>query len=124
MTTATAPRSTSLPPGPRDPFMALQVVRLLCRRQVAAEAVRRAGLADGTDVVALALDGQESGLFDRAGINRLAAHREPAVRQILALEHALDGVEVELGRQVHDRAVFVIERAGRRLIGRDERMVM
>ena len=41
MTTAAAPRSTSLPPGPRDPFMALQVVRLLLQRDAYLGALRR-----------------------------------------------------------------------------------
>src|SRR5579862_7894770 len=67
----------------KDAVMAdrrLQVVGVPGRREVAAKAVRRDGLADRADVVLLALDGHQRGLLDRAGIDRLAMHPQRAVR--------------------------------------------
>ena len=72
------------------------------------------GLAGAADIVALALDGHQRGTGDRARIDPVAMHLEAAMRQILALEHALEGLQIELGRQIHHGAVFVVKRAGRR----------
>src|SRR5438270_8436938 len=92
----------------------LQVMQLFLVREVMAEKLRGGGLAGAANVVALAFDRHQGGLFDRAGIDRLAMHFEGAVRQIVALKHAFEGLEIEFGRQIHDRAVFVVKGAGRR----------
>ena len=47
----------------------LHVVALEIRPQIAAQIVRGNRLADGADVVALAFDGQQRGLADRARID-------------------------------------------------------
>lgn len=43
----------------------------------------------------------------------MPAPGEPPERQVEALEHPLDRLEVELGRQVHHREVFLVEPADR-----------
>src|SRR5438105_11118565 len=71
------------------PDTRLQMVGLFSRIEAMAQPMRRNGLADRADVVALALDGHQRGAFDRAGIDQFAAYLEAAMRQILALEHAI-----------------------------------
>ena len=66
-------------------------------------------LAGGRDVVLLALDDLDRDIGDRADVDRRAFEREGVGRDLAVLEHALDGGEVELGRHVHDREVFVVE---------------
>ena len=48
---------------------------------------------------------------DRLEIDRLAAMHHLALGQGVLHEHGLDGLEVELGRQVHDGEIFVVELA-------------
>src|SRR5580700_4991762 len=105
------------PPAVEDPVMAdieLQVAGLLRFRHVTAETLRCCRLADGANVVSFALDGHQRGLLDRARIDQFVVYAEPAMRQILALKHPVNGLQIEIGRQVHHRAVFVVEGAGRR----------
>jgi hypothetical protein len=77
-----------------------EVVAAPLRRDAGAERVRRLGLAVAGDVVELALDREERGLRDRLRPHPLAAHLEAAVRQVVLLEHPVDGVEVVLRRHV------------------------
>ena len=46
-----------------------------------------------------------------ARIDRPAAMRHLAFRQRMAHEHGFDGLQIELGGQVHDRQIFVVELA-------------
>ena len=45
------------------------------------------------------------------GIDLAAAAHPGAARQLVLLEHDLDGLQVELGGEVHDREIFVVEGA-------------
>ncbi len=57
------------------------------------------------------------------GIDRLAAMGHLALGQGVADEHGVDRLQVELGGQVHDRQIFVIELAmllGRIAVALDE----
>src|SRR5437588_8520297 len=70
----------------KDAVMAdieLQVVCLFCPRQIVAQPVRRDGLPDRADIVALAFDGHQRGALDCSRIDRIAAHAKAAMRQIL-----------------------------------------
>ena len=71
--------------------------------------VRRLGLAEAADVVALALDRHERGVADRRAVDLLPRCIIVPSRQGVVLEHGLDRLQVELGRQVHDRQVLVVE---------------
>src|SRR5260221_7501716 len=57
---------------------ALEVMGLFRGPQVAAQTMRCDGLAGAADVVALALDGHQRRILDRAGIDRFAADSEAA----------------------------------------------
>ena len=73
--------------------------------------MRRLGLADAGNVVVLALDGEQRDRADRAGIDRFAAMHHLALGQGVADEHRLDGLQIELGGQIHDRQILVVELA-------------
>ena len=75
--------------------------------------MRRHGLADRADVVALALDGQEHRPADRARIDLPAAKHHLAERQPVFLEHPLHGFEIKFRRQIEHGEIFVVERLGR-----------
>ena len=68
------------------------------------------GLADAGDVVELALDRHQRGFHERRVDLAAAAHPVAARKQML-LENDLDGLQVELGGEVHHREVFVVEGA-------------
>ena len=89
----------------------LQIMRLALRRNVDAQPVRGLGLADAGNVVVLAFDGEQRGVADLARIDRPAAVRHLALRQRVAHEHGLDGLQIELGGEVHHREIFVVELA-------------
>jgi hypothetical protein len=91
----------------------LQVPALAERRERYTEVVRGRGLADAADVVALALDRQQRGARDRRRIDRPPAPRELAAGEQVLLEDRGDRLEVELGRQVEDGEVLVVERLRR-----------
>ena len=57
-------------------------------------------LADGTDVVALALDREQHRAVDGPRVDARAAEGEFALGEPLLLEDPGDGFEIELGRQV------------------------
>src|SRR4029077_807774 len=92
----------------------LQVLQLFRGREVMAQILRDDGLAGAADIVALSLDGHQRGAGDRARIDPVAMYLEAAMRQILALKYPFKGLQVELGRQIHHGAVFVVKRARRR----------
>src|SRR5207248_7283997 len=73
----------------------LQMVQLFGVRQVMAQALRGDGLAGAANIVALAFDRHQRGALDRAGIDRLAMHLKAAIRQIVALKHAVEGLQIE-----------------------------
>ncbi len=91
------------------PHAGLQVVRLEVGPDVGAQVLRRHGLADGADVVALALHREQRGAADGLGPHGAAGHGERAARQVVGLEHAVHRLQVELGRQVVDGQVLVVE---------------
>ena len=65
----------------------LEMMTSLIRPEIATQIVRRNGLADGTDVVALAFDCEQSGAPDCAGINTLSLPLELAARERVLLEY-------------------------------------
>src|ERR1700704_1575460 len=79
-------------------------------RNVGGEGVRRLGLADARDVVELAFDRHQGGL-DEGGIDLAAAAHPGPVCQPLFLEDDFDGLQIELGGEVHDGEIFVVEGA-------------
>src|SRR6202171_2076140 len=77
-----------------------------------AERMRRGRLAYAGDVVVLSLDGHQRRAVDGGGPYRaLAAPGHLAARQLVLLEDAGDGLQVILGRNIHDRQVIVVEAA-------------
>jgi hypothetical protein len=88
--------------------------RLRIGTQIAAEVMRSDGLADGANVVALALDGEQHGAPDRSRIDAPAAIVEPAARKRMLLENEPHGLEIELCGEVEYGKVFVIEGIGDR----------
>ena len=76
--------------------------------------VRCDGLAGPADIVALALHRHQRGAFDRRRHDQIAAYAEAALRQVVVVEHALDGLQIEIRRQIHHRAVLIVKGAGRR----------
>ena len=77
--------------------------------EVRAELVRRLGLADAGDVVVLALDREERGVADGGRVDPFAPVHHRAPRQGVLDEHGLDGLQVELRRQVHHGEILVVE---------------
>src|SRR6185437_11464260 len=67
---------------------------LVARRDAAHQTVRGLGLPVARDVVELALDGEERCSLDELRPHRRAADHQLAARQEMALEHAIDGLEV------------------------------
>ena len=43
------------------------------------------------------------------GVDAAAAMGHLALRQRVADEHGIDGLQIELGGQIHDREIFVVE---------------
>ena len=72
-------------------------------------AMRRLGLADAGNVVVLAFDREQRDAPDLRGIDRLAAMGHLALRQSVPHEHGLDGLQIELGGEIHDREILVVE---------------
>ena len=85
------------------------VIFLLRLRQLLGERQRGLGLAEAADIVILALDGEQRGLGDGAGIDQATAVQPFALGQGMALKHDLDGLQVEFGGHVADRAIFLVE---------------
>ena len=80
-------------------------------RNVGRERVRRLRLADAGDVVVLALNCHQRRAVDGGRIDRLVPVHHRALGQSVLDEDRLDRLQVELGGQVHDRKVLVIELA-------------
>ena len=87
----------------------LQVMRLVVGRNVRAQPMRRLGLADAGNVVVLALDRHQARRADLRRIDRTAAMRHLALRQRVADEHGIDGLQIEFGGQIHHREILVVE---------------
>src|SRR5215813_13838876 len=88
----------------------LHVVALEIGPQARAQVVRGERLADCADVVALAFHGEQHGAPNRARLHWPAAPVEPSERQGVFLKHEADSLEIEFGRQVEHREIFVVER--------------
>src|SRR3984957_12547916 len=88
----------------------LHVVALEIRAQLAAQVVRRHRLADGANVVALALDGEQHGAPDRGRVDLVAVPLQLAERQRVFLEDDPHRLQIELGGEVEYGEIFVIER--------------
>ena len=91
--------------------LGLHIVDALVVGDVDAQMLRGLGLADAGNVVVLAFDGQQRGPPDLGQVDPLAAMHHLALRQRVLDEDLVDGLQVELGGQVHDRVVFVVELA-------------
>ena len=63
------------------------------------------------NVVVLAFDRHQRNAADFRRIDRLAAMGHLALRQRVADEHGIDGLQIELGGQVHHGEIFVVELA-------------
>src|SRR3954465_10991127 len=81
-----------------NPF--LKVIRLLLRRNVSAQLVRRMRLAGSRDVVHLALDREQRRVSDCGRIDPLPLPCHGSARQRMPLENPGDGLQEKLGRQV------------------------
>ena len=81
------------------------------------QVLRCQGLADRADVVALAFDGEQRRAPDRRRVDLPAAQRQLAERQRVLLEDQAHGLEVEVGREIGDRHVLVVEVADRLRLG-------
>src|SRR5262249_37266010 len=87
----------------------LHVVFLAVGPEARAEVVRRHGLADRADIVALALDREQGGAADRLGVDPAVLPVELPLGQQMLLEHALHGLEIELRRHVEHGEILVVE---------------
>ena len=65
--------------------------------------MRRLGLPDAGDVVEFTLHRHERHIADRFRPHRSAAMRQKTARQEIGLEHDINGLQIELFRQVQDR---------------------
>src|SRR6516162_4941860 len=74
----------------------LHVVLLAVGPEARAEIVRRHGLTDRADVVALAFDGEQRGAADRLGMDPAALPVELPLGQQMVLEYPLHRLEIEL----------------------------
>src|SRR5688500_11616479 len=86
-------------------------VLLVALGDAAAELLRGLGLAAAGDVSHIALAGEESAA---ARVRWARARARPpvlAARECERLEHALHGLEVILGGEIHHRVVLVVEAA-------------
>ena len=72
--------------------------------------MRGRGLADRTDIIALAFDGEQHGAPDGARLHALPAPFKPARGKGKFLKDEAHGLEIELGGEVEHREIFVIER--------------
>src|SRR5262245_14728913 len=91
------PRRDLLPPAPSAedavvPGARLHVLAPALFPQPAAERMRGGSLSDAGDVVVLSFDGHQGRPADGFGLDRLAPPGHLSARQIVALEHAGDGL--------------------------------
>ena len=79
----------------------LKVVGLFCRNDASAEQMRGDGLAGRANIVPFTLDGHQGGALDGRRLDQLSPHPEAAPRQVVVMKYALDGVQIEIRRQIH-----------------------
>src|SRR6516164_5039586 len=91
----------------------LHMMAFHIRPQAGAQILSGECLTDGTDIVPLALHGEQCRVSDRPWVDTATAPYEFTQRQCVLLKHGADGLKVELGRQVHHRQVLVVELAYR-----------
>src|SRR5262249_41086804 len=94
-------------PDPR-----LHMVPLEIGAQSGTQVVRGHRLSDGTDVVALAFDGEQHGALDGARLDAFALPFELAGRQRTFLKNDANGFQIEFRRQVEHGEVLVVKRLG------------
>src|SRR5690606_11232156 len=63
------------------------------------------------DVVILTFDSEKSDIADRSRLDRSSAMDHLSLGQSVAHKDGIYGLQVELGGQIHDRQIFVIELA-------------
>ena len=95
------------------PGARLHVVGFHVGPQSGAKIVRGERLPKRADVVALTFDRQQCGAPDRPRFDRAPAPFERSLGECVVLKDAADSVELELGREVGDGEVFLVERSGR-----------
>src|SRR5215471_10264615 len=69
-------------------------------------------LANGANIVALALHREEHGLADRIRVDALAVPFQPTERERMVLKDELHRLEVEFRREIEHGKIFVVERPG------------
>ncbi len=84
----------------------MEIMRVLLRRDIAAQGMGDLGLAHARDIVMAAFDGQQRGATDRQGVDRDTPPGQSAARQRRLLEGKADRVEDELRRQIHYRQIL------------------
>ena len=86
-------------------------MRLVLVRNIDAKRVRGLGLADAGNIVVLAFDRHQRNALDGGRIDAAAAMHHLPFRQSVTDEHRIDRLQIELGGQIHDGEIFVIELA-------------
>ena len=61
------------------------------------------------DIVFFAFDGHQPGFVYRLEMNDLAPMGKLTLGEIVVLENTFNGFEIILRRQIHDRAIFIVE---------------
>src|SRR5262245_22748794 len=71
--------------------------------------MRGRSLPDRTDIVALALDREQHGTLDGAGLDALSLPVKPAGRQCKLLKYEPDRLQVKLRGQIEHGEIFIVE---------------
>ena len=74
--------------------------------------MRRGGLTDAADVIALTLDGEQDRAPDRPGVDEFSSPIQLAAGEPVLLEDPLHGLEVELGGEIEHGEVLAVELLG------------
>ena len=82
------------------PDPCLHIVRAQVLRQFFAQVLRRKGLAQGADVIALTFHRQQCGTADQLRLDGAVTPFQLAAGQRVFLEHQLHGFEVKVRAQV------------------------
>src|SRR6266446_7562287 len=91
----------------------LDMVTLHVGPEATAQFLGSERLADGADVVALTFDGKQRSASDRTGIDATTMPMKLTEWQGVLLKHGAHSLKVKFSRQIHNRAIFVIERPDR-----------
>ena len=91
----------------------LNVVSLHIGPKSAAQLLGGQCLPDGADVVALSFHREQRGASDRAGIDATAMPFKLAEWQCVLLKHGSHSLQIEFSGQIHNGAIFIIERSDR-----------